>query len=330
MAARTSLFRYALGDKTFDKLPPELRGLLGGGERRRYRGVCHVNRGSGFFQRLAGALAGLPRKTLGEAPVVLEILPQGTQEGWVRHFPGKRLTTMARPRRGLGKGRIRERSGAVTLSMKIKVDGQGLTMRPESARLFGLPLPGFMAPVIKSSIAVEDGRILVDSDVRLGSGRLIRYRLMLEPEPMSEEETLETDEDTQARPRPASTPPEGGPKPSSSDARTAPVSPENQRRAAEISAAPAKGAQPPDDADATVALQRTPDPPSATADTEDDETIAVQQAPAHTDDDETVAMIRRPSGSTDDASEEGPAPASPGQTTKPVSPSRRRPRRRQE
>lgn len=304
MARSTFLFKHVLG-KRFEELPPALRTLLAGPDARWYQGTATITRGSNTLSHLLGGLIGLPRKAQ-EVSVSLEVVPGVHRETWTRHFGRKKLRTEMRARGRAGRGRIVERFGLVSLTLELTVEGGELVYRTLSARMLGVPLPRFLAPSVQAVATEVGGKLAIESTTRAGSiGRLLRYRLTLDPAPMSAEEMAEI-----RQPKPA---PEPAP-------------------AAEPAKVPTHGpaAATEADPDETRVLQAAGKPaptPDANADT-GEETIVARPSPppgANADDTGEETIVARRSPTPPPASQRAPHPADAGAVTVPVDTEHARP-----
>ena len=303
MARSTFLFKHVLGNR-FEELPPALRTLLAGPEARWYRGTATITRGSNTLSHLIGGLIGLPRKAQ-EVSVSLEVVPGVHRETWTRHFGRKKLRTEMRAGGRAGRGRIVERFGPVALTLELTVEGGELVYRTLSARMFGIPLPRSLAPSVEAVVTEVGGKLAIESATRAGSiGRLLRYRLTLDPEPMSAAERTEAQQPVPA-PEPA---------PASKPAKEPPQAP----------TAPSEAD--PDETKVLPAAGKPAPAPNASADT-GEETIVARPSPPPDDDADTgeETIVGRPSPTPLPASQRAPQPAGSGAATVPVDTEHARP-----
>ena len=180
MADRRPLFAHALG-ASYDRLPQPVRAMHDIAGVRRATGRCAVVRGKSLVARLLCSLARLPGSTADTA-VTVEIATAGTGEIWCRRFGRHRLTT--RLDRGPKEGFVRERLGPVTMTMCLRANDGGLSMRSAGMAIFGVALPKPLRLAVRASERAADGRFHFDVVMRLPLvGGLIAYRGWLMPDP---------------------------------------------------------------------------------------------------------------------------------------------------
>jgi hypothetical protein len=147
---REPLYRRVLGTQ-FAELHPILRrfhtsagGMIGIG---RFR----VRRHPG---RLRGTLAALLRlpPTSDATEVRLGVFPAGAGERWVRSFDGIPLVTLQTWRGGL----LIEQAGPAHFGLAVEVLNGGMVFRSKRVWLFGVELPGDLAPSIRATAVPTD------------------------------------------------------------------------------------------------------------------------------------------------------------------------------
>jgi hypothetical protein len=138
-----TIYQRVLRDH-FQLLSPALAGFLGNEHGGRASGRLVVRRTAGCLRRLAAAALGIPPP--GEYDLLLEVLPHGTGQRWVRRFGAHRLETIQTEHHGL----LVESSGQASLGFVLAVEGGALFFRPYRAWLLGIPLPLWLAPSIEA------------------------------------------------------------------------------------------------------------------------------------------------------------------------------------
>jgi hypothetical protein len=127
-----------------------------------------------FVTRFLARRFGLPLDE-GRIPVRVVIESRDGREHWTRFFadrPMRSVMSLA------SEGLIEERFGPVAIRMRLVPRGDGLDMQRVSGRLWGVPIPGFLLPVIKAEERVDEGgRHRFEVEIALPLlGRLIAYR----------------------------------------------------------------------------------------------------------------------------------------------------------
>jgi hypothetical protein len=172
-----SLYRRLLGSR-FDALPEVLgrfHDAPGGG---RARGNFRVER---FGGRAASALATLMRlpRSAGEVPVRLQVTDLATGERWVRQFGAQTLAT----RQWANGDLLMERSGFVSFSSALVVEGTTLRYEFRRAWFAGIPLPSWLSPSVEGSVDAGDtGWRTVVRVFAPFFGEIVRYEGWVEPE----------------------------------------------------------------------------------------------------------------------------------------------------
>ena len=177
----TPLFRRLLGD-AYDVLPDAIRkahhiqGVLV------LEGKAHADGPDRVLGKVVAWLFRLPPPGL-DMPVRVEMRSEddGT-ETWTRIYP--KVTMRSR----LGNldpatCQIDERFGPVAIRLEWRPADGGLSLRTISARIFGIPLPGFLRPRTNATESA-DGNGVFRFDVRIALpliGALAHYRGWLQP-----------------------------------------------------------------------------------------------------------------------------------------------------
>jgi len=180
-ALAPTLYEQILGEEEA-RLPGSIRRLHDVHDRELYVGEAIVVNGRSWLARLCARLMRLPEDADG-VPVCVTIERYDDGERWTRRF-GMQLfrSRMQRPS-DRTPGVIVERFGALSLRMRLLVDGQGLSMPIEQAFVFGLRLPRWLTPISRTRERVDAaGRFCFDVDVALpGIGRVVHYAGWLTP-----------------------------------------------------------------------------------------------------------------------------------------------------
>lgn len=141
-----------------------------------------MERGRHPFGRIAAGALGLP--TAGEHGLRLSIAADGRgRERWSRTFGGREMSSTQERGTGRAAGLVTERIGPVALHLALSRDGDRLRYRSAGWSVFGIPLPGALAPRGDVHEFVDGrGRFGFHVDLRVpGLGRLVRYRGWLRP-----------------------------------------------------------------------------------------------------------------------------------------------------
>lgn len=171
------LYRRIMGE-AFDRLPEVTRRLHRGRPAVIAIGEAEVMPAANPVARLLSRAFHLPRAA-GKQPLRVVIESRGGREHWTRFFAGKPMRSIMSAAPG---GLIEEQFGAFSLRMRLVVKPGGLDMERVSGRLWGLPLPSFLLPVIKGEERVDEYR-RHRFEVEIAAplvGRLVAYRGWLE------------------------------------------------------------------------------------------------------------------------------------------------------
>ena len=169
------LYRRLLGAR-FDELPGQVRELHDVSSAVTWAGSADVTRGSSLPARAIATLFGLPPDGR-DQPLTVMFAPRGDTEIWTRTFGKKRFISTQRAARG----ELRETVGPCTLQMILQANDQGLALTLGRARIFGMPVPRFLLPHIRTAESELDGRYMFDVETVIPAfGLLVRYRGWLE------------------------------------------------------------------------------------------------------------------------------------------------------
>lgn len=169
------LYRRLLGAR-FDALSPRVAALHDVAAVSVWRGRADVERGRSLIARALASLLGLPPAGR-DQPLEVTFTPDGGTELWERRFGDAVFRSLQYERRGL----LRERVGPVTLVFALDVSPAGLALVPKGVRCFGVPLPRFALPAVRTLESERDGRYRFEVEGSLPLlGLLVRYEGWLE------------------------------------------------------------------------------------------------------------------------------------------------------
>jgi hypothetical protein len=171
------LYRRILGDR-FDRLPAVLRRFHDSNDGGRARGKVKVTRPAGRLHHLLGLLLRLPRAGC-DVPLDLQVTVDGERERWIRQFGDSRMETTQWNDHGL----LIEAAGSARFAFKLVVEDTSMHFQCVRVWLFSVPLPGFIAPVLKADVCTTNANWSVDVQVVVpGLGQVLRYQGTVVPE----------------------------------------------------------------------------------------------------------------------------------------------------
>lgn len=181
------LYRRIIGAK-FDDLPARVRDLHDVRVRSQWRGHADVERGTSLLARLAAPLAALPHSARA-VPLTVTLTPDDAGEVWHRDFGGHIFQTQQRA----GEGAILERIGPATVSLKPLVERDSLSLSVTALRVFGIPMPRFLLPRVRTREweAQDQYRFEVEARLPIG-GLLVRYSGRLAPDATASQPAVPT------------------------------------------------------------------------------------------------------------------------------------------
>lgn len=180
------LFAQALG-ADFSALPAPLRRLHEFVDIESWEGQADVERGSGFWARLVGAVIGLPPAGAGQTARV-DLRREGGKEIWTRTFTAGSGSGAKVARfksvlwRREGDGAVYERFGLMTFGLRLTreegPEGARLRFGVENARAFGIAPPRLLLPASDTFEYVDaEGRFCFDVTIATPlTGPIARYR----------------------------------------------------------------------------------------------------------------------------------------------------------
>ncbi|HUC47219.1 MAG TPA: DUF4166 domain-containing protein [Hyphomicrobiaceae bacterium] len=164
------LYRRVLGPR-FLVLPRRVRELHELTSASQWAGEAKVERGRSRLSRLAAWIAGLPPDGR-DQPLRVTFEPVGANEIWTRQFGEAQFRSVQSERSGL----LCERAGPTTFVFTPVASGDGLALRLDGFRLFGLPLPRLVHPSVRTWECERDGRYQFEVEARLPlAGLIVRY-----------------------------------------------------------------------------------------------------------------------------------------------------------
>lgn len=181
------LYRRLLASR-YDDLPGAVQRLHDVRGPRQWRGEATVGRGASLVARTLGAILSLPPATAAGATcaVVVTFTPDAAGgETWSRAFfanQGSRRPFVSYQRSD--NEHLIERVGFTRFAFLPHADATGLRLKLERFYVFGLPMPAWLQPRVRTMEHEQDDRYHfdVEADLPLGLGPLVRYRGWLMPE----------------------------------------------------------------------------------------------------------------------------------------------------
>jgi hypothetical protein len=170
-----ALYRRLLGDQ-FEKLPARVRELHDVTTTSVWAGRADVERGSSWFARVITTLFGLPPHG-GSQPLKVTFQPVDGGEVWTREFGARVFRSIQSASAEL----LCEQVGPVQLLFALVPSEAGLGLRMQAVRFFGIPLPAWLHPFVRSMDREEDARYRFEVEAHLPVfGLLVRYTGWLE------------------------------------------------------------------------------------------------------------------------------------------------------
>lgn len=169
------LFECLLGD-AWNGLPEAIKRLHTFSSQSEVSGRCVVERGPGWLSNCVAALFGLP-SAADDLPVSVRFVSDSGQERWIRTFGRHIFTSTMRQGRGSSERLLSEWIGPFEFAQALVVDGDQLRFVMRRWTIFGIPLPGWLAPRSNSFEAEDNGRFRFHVDLsHPWLGRIVRYR----------------------------------------------------------------------------------------------------------------------------------------------------------
>jgi hypothetical protein len=167
---------------TLDRLQHPVRALHEVHDATVVFGQTDIERGAMPIARLVGWVFGFPPAGR-RMPTAITVLATRGFEIWYRRFSGFPILTHLEPCPGAGNGMIVERFRfGVTFELRTIERGGALHFQLCGMRIYGLPMPRWLWPLLNAEESAEHGGFRFDIDIALrGCGRLIRYRGWVRP-----------------------------------------------------------------------------------------------------------------------------------------------------
>ena len=171
------LYRRLLGAR-FEHLPARVRELHDVTGTNEWMGRADVERGRSLAARVVATLFGLPPAGRDQAlRVTFQVYGDG--EIWSRTFGNAVFRSVQYERGGL----LNERVGPSTFVFALDTSADGMALKLRGVRFLGVPLPGFLAPSVRTFESERDGRYRFEVEAGLPLlGRIVRYAGWLERE----------------------------------------------------------------------------------------------------------------------------------------------------
>ena len=138
-----TIYQRVLKDR-LELLPAVLRQFLSQEHGGSARGRLTVTRAAGWLRNFAAWALGIP--PAGDYDLLLEVIPHGVGQRWVRHFDNYTLTTVQTEWRGL----LIERKGLASLGFELIIRGETLLFKPRRAWVLVVPAPLWLSPCIEA------------------------------------------------------------------------------------------------------------------------------------------------------------------------------------
>ena len=179
--AALPLYQRLLGP-AWMQLPESLRVMHGWSGSLEAHGRARVERGRNPLSRCVAGLFGFPHAGV-DVPLIVSFSAIPGGERWQRTFSGRSFVSEQREGRGRSEYLLVERFGPLVIALALVVRQAQLHLVVRRWSLFGLPLPGFLAPGGTVYESAEGGRFHFHVEIRHPwIGLLVRYRGWLVPE----------------------------------------------------------------------------------------------------------------------------------------------------
>ncbi|WP_426124982.1 DUF4166 domain-containing protein [Pararhizobium sp. PWRC1-1] len=174
------LYRRMLGS-AWAHLPPAVAAIHDSTVSRTVEGRANVERGTGLLARLTAAIIGFPPDNP-DIPVHVRFEYDGGRETWIRTFGTKSFRSVQSVATGRDACLLAEDFGPFRVLIALVPDQGRLQLVIRGWRIFGLPLPLFLAPSGETYEEEQDGifRFHVEITSPL-TGLIVRYTGWLRP-----------------------------------------------------------------------------------------------------------------------------------------------------
>lgn len=178
-----SLYQRVLGDENWRRLPPAVAAMHAAADGCfRVFGRAEVERGSGWLASLVAIAIGLPEAGK-DIPVSVTFTIEDRRETWVRDFGGRQFFSRQLDGTGRHAHLLAEEFGPVRVFIALMPESGRLRLVIRGWKIFGVPLPRFLAPDGDTFEEERDGRF--HFHVEIGSpltGLIVRYTGWLTPD----------------------------------------------------------------------------------------------------------------------------------------------------
>ncbi len=156
MAATAPLYQRLLGSKWRD-LPEEIRAMHDVASSCRVAGRAKVHRGRNPLARLTAFIVRFP-PTSDDVAVNVQFDAKDGIETWTRDFGGKRFASRQEEGCGARAHLMIERFGPLAFAMAVVLEPGRMSLVHVGWRIFGIPMPRFLAPRVVAYEEVRDGK----------------------------------------------------------------------------------------------------------------------------------------------------------------------------
>lgn len=176
------LYARVLGD-AWDTLPLSLRSLHSGPSQSTVSGKANITKGAGLIARAVARLFNFPQAG-DDVDVAVSFQRDNTSERWSRTFNGRTFFSTQYEGQGRNEHLLCERFGPFVFSMALLRDSNRLAFVVRRWSIFGIPLPGFLAPTGDSCEFEKKGTFQFHVEIRSPiAGLIVRYAGYLEQQP---------------------------------------------------------------------------------------------------------------------------------------------------
>lgn len=174
------LFECTLSQTPYRQLPAALKAFHDRDAPAVWCGRAIVENGQSLMARLVRRVFGFAHEGV-DVPVIVSVERNGAMETWTRNFAGRRFSSRLT---SLGANVVAEQFGPFSILLGLEAGSDRITMPVVGWRLFGIRLPGALAPRSETvEHQDEEGRFCFD--VRISApltGLIVHYRGWLRPD----------------------------------------------------------------------------------------------------------------------------------------------------
>lgn len=173
---RFSAVHRALGD-AFYALPIEVRRAHDHAGYIHLSGRADVEVAKGLLPRLICWIGGMPRGGANQVVTVDLLTDESEVDRWRRNFNGRRYRSVLKAEGGGGTGRVVEQLGIFTATFDLTALPDRLIYEIVRFKVFGIPLPRWLALQCHAFETGEDGLFVFDITMKLALiGQFVSYR----------------------------------------------------------------------------------------------------------------------------------------------------------